>query len=430
MPRCFAGLSCCVLAVAWLTACATAPPPLVSPPAPDVRLSPVYDLFPGETVRDKVAVVIDNTGLAHVLIASTRRKEVHHVVVGPEGVVARELVRSATSPDSLSAVFDEHGVLHVLLDCHHLIRQDGAWRAGDPPPWELAGFEPLRCWFVRDAPRPTWAFLLRGGDVGAPERWDWYIAGGAPAGIVWPWHTQASKLVVVVPTADVRGRWFVLDPMDNFDASNVRTLADERGEILVLYDAIRGGLSGVSYPRLARLRSAPSSGATGERDALPGSRPGVMLQPVKGQALLIGKAGFGPDGLGNDVMAARDPHSGTALVVQPFDGSRLLRGTSWSAKIPLPITHFWKPRLAPAGNERFHAMVIGEAGGRWTGKATTVLYLVFADGRWSGTVDIGLADVSSFWGSIWDAVEIGSSGGRRALAVWPTPDGIVGRWIE
>jgi len=410
-----------------MAGCASpAPPPNVPPPA--VRLSPVYDLLPGETVSDKVDVVVDRAGLAHVLIASTRRKEVHHVVVGPEGVVERELVRSATTPNSMDAVFDEHGILHVLLDCRHWIRQDGVWRAGDPPPWELAGFKPFRCWFVSGTPRLTWAFLLRGGDVGAPDRWDWYIAGGAPAAIVWPWHTQASKLAVVVPAADVRGRWFVIDPTDTFDASNVRTLADERGDILVLYDAKRGGLFEVRYPRLARLR--PPADVAGERDALPGSRRGVMLQPVKGQALLIGKPGFGPEGLGNDVALARDPHSGTALVVQPFDGSRLLRGTSWSAKIPLPVTHFWKPRLAPAGNDRFHAMVIGAERDRWSGKATTVLYLVFADGQWSGTIDIGLADVSSFWGSIWDAVEIGSDGGRRALAVWPTPDGIVGRWIS
>ena len=233
---------------------------------------------------------------------------------------------------------------------------------------------------------------------------------------------------MVAPTSDNRGRWFVVDPADNLDAAHAWTLSDDRGEILVLYDARHGGMSEVNYPRLARMR--PPSDATGTRDALPGSRRGVMLQPVKGQALLIGKSGFGQGGLGNDVAVARDPHSGTALVVQPHDGSRRLCGDGWSAKIPLPLTRFWRPRLAPAGNDRFHALLIGEASDQWSGKATAVRYLDFADGQWSGTVELGLADVSSFWGYIWDAVAIGSAGGQQALVVWPMPDRIVGRWVS
>lgn len=427
MPRRLAGLFRCALGVVLIAGCATpAPPPNVAPP--DVHLSPVYDLLVGETVRDKVDVIVDRAGLAHVLIASTRRKEVHHVIVGPEGVVKRELVRSATSPNSMDAVFDEHDVLHVLLDCRHWIRQDGIWRAGDPPPWELAGFKPLRCWFVSGAPHLTWAFVLRGNDVGAPGRWDWYGFGGGPAGIIWPWHTPASKLVIVIPGIDSSRNWIVFDPTDKLDAANARTLADRRGYVLVMYEAMSSGFSGINYPRFARLPLALPSAKAGQRGIPAGTRQKVLLWPVSGQSLTAHFANQ-DRGLGHDAAITLDPVSGTALVVRPHDGSGVLRGEVWSGEIPLPLTTFWDPRLAPAGGDRFHAMLVGERD-PWMGKDFDVLYLAFADGQWSAPVEVGVANVSSIWGHVWDSVAIGSAGTQQALVIWPMADRIVGRWVS
>ena len=97
--------------------------------------------------------------------------------------------------------------------------------------------------------------------------------------------------------------------------------------------------------------------------------------------------------------------------------------------IELPIKTFWEPRLAPAGNGRFHAVVVGPARNEWTGKDAPILYLEFFEGKWSAPVELGLANVSSFWASIWEAVQIGGDG-PEALVVWPTEDGIVGRWVR
>jgi hypothetical protein len=426
MPSRFAGLAYCALVVVWMTGCATPAPPLKAPP-PDVVLSPVYDLLVGETVRDKVSVVIDHAGHGHVLIASTRREEVHHVVIGPEGVLERELVRSSVSPATIASAFDEQGDLHVLLDCTHWVKQGGQWRAGDSPPWELAGFKPFGCWFVSGAPRLTWAFLVRGNDVGAPGRWDWYIFGGAPAAVVWPWHTQASKLVLVIPAADGPGHWIVFDPADELDAAHARTLADGRGNFLVVYDAMSGGFGGINYPRFARLPLASVSEEAGERNIPAGARQKVLLRLVNGQSLT---AQFASQGPGRDAGIALDPVSGTALVVRPHDGSRVLRGETWSEEISLPLAVFWDPHLAPAGGDRFHAMIVAEARDPWWGKGSPILYLSFADGHWSAPVELGLADVSSFWGLIWDYLEIGSAGNQQALVIWPMADRIVGRWVS
>lgn len=116
MLRRFASLAYCAVAAVLMTGCAAPVPPANVPP-PDIHLSPVYDLLLDETVRDKVNIVFDGDGRAHVLIESTRRKEIHHVVVAPEGVVERDVVHSAVSPRVINSVFNERGIWHALLDC-------------------------------------------------------------------------------------------------------------------------------------------------------------------------------------------------------------------------------------------------------------------------------------------------------------------------
>ena len=53
--------------------------------------------------------LVDNTGLAHILIASSEVNEIHHVVLGPDGVIERELIKSAVDTHNLDAAFDRSG---------------------------------------------------------------------------------------------------------------------------------------------------------------------------------------------------------------------------------------------------------------------------------------------------------------------------------
>ncbi len=59
-----------------------------------------------------------------------------------------------------------------------------------------------------------------------------------------------------------------------------------------------------------------------------------------------------------------------------------------------------------------------------------VFYLQFRDGGWSAPVEVGGARVDSFFGSVWDAVQIATDGEERVFVTWPVRGGIEGRWVR
>jgi hypothetical protein len=87
-------------------------------------------------------------------------------------------------------------------------------------PWKEAGLtirrRPSFGAGVRDL---TWAFLIEGQEVGTPERWDWFgVAGGSPPlGLIWPWHTQGDKLMIVPEMASTDTTGMVLEPERSLD---------------------------------------------------------------------------------------------------------------------------------------------------------------------------------------------------------------------
>jgi hypothetical protein len=187
---------------------------------PDVCLGPVYELLKVKTSRDRVHVVLDRSGLGHVIVALTERKEIHHVVVGPEGVLEREIIRTCVSPWTIDAAFDATGLLHVLIDDEHLVKKDGLWRNLDRTPWKEACFEAAAPRFVPGAPDLIWAFPVEGTKVGSPKRWDLIGFGSFIFAMILPIYTSGSKLVVVSEADSNFTSWAVLDP---HDALSIRT---------------------------------------------------------------------------------------------------------------------------------------------------------------------------------------------------------------
>ena len=84
----------------------------------------------------------------------------------------------------------------------------------------------------------------------------------------------------------------------------------------------------------------------------------------------------------------------------------------------------------PGGQDSFHALVLGAPRDFWWGKGFPIQYLMFSEGAWSTPVELGIADVKSFWGTVGDAVGIANIGNKKAFLVWPMEQGIVGRWIQ
>lgn len=408
--------------------CATTPVGGPAPTPPNIRLGPVLELLKVPTVRDKTRVILDNSGRGHVIIASTELEEVHHIVVGPEGISELDVIRSAISPSDIDAAFDRAGSLHVLIDGEHLVKKDGGWQNTEDTPWKKAGIEIGAARFVPGAPDLIWAFTVRGEEVDAPGRLDWYGIGGYGAGIIWPWHRHGEKLVVVAEAKPACTIWTVLDPNDKLDVIHWQLAADARRNIHVVYDATRHFFVNATEARYARFKvgECSTNGATGPGTATATKADRLLLavsgQPIEGQ--------FGTLGLGSQVSLSVDPETGTVHFVRAHDMSRLVRETVRYEEIRLPFTRYWEPRLAPAGRDRFHAVVVGAVRNVWTSKGFPLNYLAFSDSAWSAPVEVGIADVSGFWGFIWNAIQIGSDGKNRALVVWPIENGIVGRWIE
>ena len=399
-----------------LASCASEPPLLPSGPPPDIRLGPVLELLPLKTSSDRVDTLLDNKGCVHVIIAAATSKEIHHVVVAPDGLVQRELVESASSPLAINVAFDSEARLHLLLDSKHLVHEGSTWSAAFPTPWEAAGIKIQNPRFVQGKKGLIWAFTVDGKEVGSKGRWDWFgLGGGFGAGIFIPWHSASMKLVMVPEAAMAEPLWYVLDPQDNLDTSHTMPVVDNNGNLHVVYHASREGMAAAVQPRYARTTLMPLS---------PPAKQPDMDTSIRSQKLYSFSGSqipwFGPDRRGMfQVTSAVDPESGGVLVVRAHDSSFALENGKWSYPLQLPLSSFWEPKLVPAGGNAFHLLTTAEK---------RVLYLLYAGGSWSAPVELGQLGVAS--GSIRGALDIASDGNNRAFVVWPTTVGIVGRWID
>lgn len=414
---------------------------------PYIHAGPLHVLLKMPTGLDKVKVLVDNTGLAHIFISSIRINEVHHVVLGPDGVIERELIKSSVDTLNLDAAFDRSGRLHVLIGNEHMIKQEGSWVAVERAPWKELGLTIKRPGFVAGARDLTWAFLIGGQEVGTPGRWDWFgIAGGyPPLGLIWPWHTQADKLMIVPEMAPTYTTWMVLEPESILDTDLWAFGADGQGAIHVAYEQSRPNVM-VQYGEVSHAkfviepdRTAPP---TASSDVTAPLRERRQLQAIPGGRAI----GYNnkPTFIYPPVSIAIDPDSGTTLVVRRSGGFEeffqlreagprgfLVRDEEWSAAIPMAVSNVMKTSVAPSGNDRFHAVVVGERTNFWTDGDNPIYYLNLTSNVWSPPVTLGLANNSHwiFKGFV-DSVEVASNGSRRAVVVWPTKEGIVGRWIE
>ncbi|HEV8619686.1 MAG TPA: hypothetical protein VGQ79_01535 [Nitrospiraceae bacterium] len=414
---------------------------------PYIHAGPLHVLLKMPTGLDKVKVLVDNTGLAYIFISSIRINEVHHVVLGPDGVIERELIKSSVDTLNLDAAFDRSGRLHVLIGNEHMIKQEGSWVAVERTPWEELGLTIKRPGFVAGARDLTWAFLIGGQEVGTAGRWDWFgIAGGyPPLGLIWPWHTQADKLMIVPEMAPTYTTWMVLEPESNFDTDLWAFGTDGQGAIHVAYEQSRPNVM-MQYGEISHAkfviepdRTAPP---TASSDVTAPLRERRQLQAIPGgRAIGYNKS---PTFIYPPVSIAIDPDSGTTLVVRRSGGFEeffqlreagprgfLVRDEEWSAAIPMAVSNVMKTSVAPSGNDRFHAVVVGEPSNFWTGGDNPIYYLNLTSNVWSPPVTLGLAN-NSHWifKGLVDSVEVASNGRRRAVVVWPTDEGIVGRWIE
>jgi hypothetical protein len=408
-----------------LTACVATPPrPAGEPPA--VELGPVIRLLEVPTSSERVRALIDDAGLAHVLVASPGDRTLRHLVVDAAGAIPlAEIVRSDVKPASIDTAFDAAGRLHVLAGTQHLVREPaGPWSEAATP-WAAAGLEAGTARFVAggapDGPL-LYAFDVRGKALGAPARWDLYGIGGYGAGIIWPWRTRGSRLAVVAEDGGRYEAWSVVDLDDNEDVADWSVVASPDGRVHVVYDAQRNVLASQSLARYACIEPVAADDVSRWREIA-----GRRVRSIAGTDMPVapGQPGIGPGAALGFNATTRE-----LLLVRPHDGGRVRRDGDWGPEALLPLELAWDPRVAPRTAGGFDVVVIGSRPESPSGQEFPVFYLQFRDGRWSAPVEVGGAKVDSFFGSVWDAVQIASDGGERVLVTWPVRGGIEGRWVR
>jgi hypothetical protein len=388
--------------------CAATPQPLLKPP--DVRLGPVLNVLAMETGSDKVRLVPDALNQIHALVASSRTDRVLHVTVRGNDASKPETVASDLFPGHMDAAFDRAGNLHLLVDAQHFIRTDGVWRKSASTPWSGTGFEPGWAGFVPGAPELVWAFEVKGARVGASMRMDIYGFGGYGAGIIWPWFTRGSRLVLV--HEDHPDCWNIVELPGRFDSIPCAFAADPKGGLHVTYTRTLGGLLQSNEPHYASLRL---------RDLAQDLEPQPTIIRIGNRSVRIRNiTGGALPRLSQSVLPscaplAADPQSGTVLV-----GTNLLVRDRMYAELPwgsLAEEGIGPRHTAAAGGDAFHAMRGG-------------CYSLFDGAAWSAPLELGVPEVADFWGTALDAVDLTGTTDGRAFAAWPVRHGIAGRWIE
>lgn len=391
--------------------CATIPQLTLKPPA--VSLGPVLNVLTAETGNDTVRLVSDPNGPVQALIASSKRGQVVHVTVREDGVSEPEIVLANGSPSRLDGAYDRDGRLHALIDTSHMVLEDGRWRPSTHTPWEATGIAPSWAGFVPGAPDLVWAFVVEGGDVGAALRMDIYgFGGGYPAvGIIWPWFTRGSRLVLAAE--EHTDSWNVFDLPGRFDSFPLALASDPLGNLHVLYYKALGGLLRAMDLRYASLNVrdlAPDAARHPEGKELKVKDKVLRLQNVSGSRLPKRQADQRAE---PDILAA-DPQSGAVLVGTDL----LIQGGRYTDEIRGSLAREGGlfMHTAPAGNNAFHA-------------TSGSYYRLLTGLEWSAPLQLGVAETASFWGSPWGACDLASTGNGKAFATWPVPQGIMGRWI-
>jgi hypothetical protein len=413
-----------ILFVFFLFGCAGRGPLVVTDrPSPDVRLSPEIQLL--DVPIERFSAAFDQDGRVHVLAFTSKPHELHHLVIGIEGVLSREVVTSLDSNDHLDIAFDSSGNLHAIVGEDHFVLEEGVWRT-------LQKHGCIK--FIRGGEDLFCLSRVEGKDVGAPGNWDWHFIAGGGYGAAFccliPWHSHPDKLVLARKTPEGWSKLALFDVETKFEIENPSIAADKSGTLHVLYSAGEGGY--VRDKQCAYLRIEPMTlGESSESNQSFGSDHGEAprtLTKVSGRAVTS---------KGECYDIAADPETGAALITireLHRDRYQSYRYQSYSHIVEngkigpqVPMYNFdGVIDLEPAGEGRFLALGTWLDQGFWV-RTWFIYYLEYRNGMWSAPVELGKEK-----GILWlRNVVLLSDLDRRAIALWTDKnDRPVARWIE
>ena len=403
-----------ILSVLFLFGCAGRGPLVVTDrPSPDVRLSPEIQLL--DVPIKRFSAAIDQDGRVHVLTLASKPPELHHLIIGIEGVLNREVVTSSDSYDHLDIAFDSSGNLHAIVDEDHFVLENGTWRKLSKHPCVklVRGGKDLFC-----------LSRVKGKDAGAPGNWDWYTVDNSLLVLCcWiPWHSHPDKLVLARKTPEGWSGLALFDVETKFEIENPSIAADKRGALHVLYKTEEGGTdrdTQCAYIRIEPMTLKESSESNHSLGSDEEEAPRTLAK-VSGRVI---KKGYWSLEC-HDIAA--DPKTGTALITIGEGYSSFSFIVEEGEIGPLvPMYDFdGAINVEPAGGGRFLALGIWWDKGFPTG-TKFIYYLEYHDGMWSAPVELGKESNGLRKALLLSDLD------RRAFALWINKNGRpVGRWIE
>jgi len=421
----------CAQGLAWLcmaglllllAACASGPiaDEIGTTPPPGAHFGNEIVLLDAAT--EKVAAHMTPDGRVH-LIAITAGNDAYHVVVSAQGVERKQRIGAKRYGyyQNLAITDDAQGRLHVALKDEHWILEQEVWRlAGNNACARLA----------RAGDSVACVVLASGSELGTKAQWGAFIVGGPAAAILVPYLSRPSKLVLAKAVGDGWSYRTVLDHHLmyglNMETRRSGILAgDASGMFHLLFRVHEGNTSHVRYD----TQTPDEVGATEIEWRRPDEQA-IELRNEVSAPVRPGPNCFIPF---DDLALAVDPQTGKALFfvrrMESGFGNWTTavveirsRGSAYGQPVPIPFKNGNPKQLAPAGNERFHALVAD---------GSNLIYLTHEAGSWTAPARIGEYGTPSLFLIDDDSIQLAWDGRRQALAIWPKRAGaLVGRWIE
>ena len=372
------------------------------------------------TATERVVAHMAQDGLVH-LIAITTGGEALHVVVSTRGIEKTETIGTDRYGyyQNLAITDDAQGRLHLAIKDEHWVLDKGVWR--------LIGVNSCRL-LTRAGDLVACATEASGKELGTAGQWGIQAFGGFGAGIIIPYRIRPAKIVLGHAIEDDWSFGKVIDyhlpyfvNLDN--VGNAVLSSDTSGRLHLFFQAYEGNSFSYRYATLALAKD---------------SQPDIEWRPSDGQSFNLINAESEPISIGGGwfipaappLPFAVDPQTGRVLFVarkssgfaSSIDAGVEARGKALSQPVPIPVSVSRVMRLAPAGNERFHALIAVDH---------SLVYATYRAGYWSGITKVGKFGTLNLFLIEDESVQLASDGRSQALAIWPKRGGaLVGRWIE
>lgn len=368
---------------------------------------------------EKVVAHMTQDGRVHV-IAITKRGDALHVVVSEQGIEETKKVGS-----------DRHGYYENLAitsdakDRIHLAIKEKYW-IWDKSNWHLLGSN--RCVLLsRVGDSVACLTEASGKQLGTSAQWGILGVGGGQAGILIPYRIRPDKIVIAEATCN---GWSYRNVFDyhlrysvNLDNVGDAVLSgDASGRLHLIFKVHEDYQFYFRYAALAFFEVA-------ERDIewRPSEGQAIQLKNSESAAIRLGEW-FVP--AGPPLPFAVDPQTGMALFFARksaafpnwVDAGVEIQGKQFGQPVAFPVPNSRPMRLAPAGADRFHALL---------GSDHTLIYAVYRSGEWSAITKVGAFGTPSLFLIDNASIQLASDGRGQAFAIWPRREGVlVGRWIR